>query len=65
MRKHGEQWIPVLMRVAPPTGALMFCGLSVGSGDADYGHMIYWVVAAVIRAFIAYGRLMLRPARMS
>src|SRR5262245_31930851 len=35
---------------------LLFCGLHLRSGDANYGPMIYWLVVAAICAFIAYGR---------
>jgi hypothetical protein len=40
---------------------LLFCGLHIYSGDASYSPMIYWLVVAAICAFIAYGRLVLKP----
>jgi uncharacterized membrane protein len=40
---------------------LLFCGLHIYSGEANYSPMIYWLVVAVICAFIAYGRLVLKP----
>lgn len=40
---------------------LLFCGLHIRSGDANYGPMIYWLVVAAICAFIAYGRFVLKP----
>jgi uncharacterized membrane protein len=40
---------------------LLFTGLHIRSGDAKYGPVIYWLVVAAICAFIAYGRLVLRP----
>ena len=40
---------------------LLFSGLHLSSGDANYGPMIYWLVVAAICAFIAYGRLVLKP----
>jgi hypothetical protein len=40
---------------------LLFCGLHTGSGDTNYGPMVYWLVVAAICAFIAYGRFALRP----
>lgn len=40
---------------------LLFSGLHLRSGDANHGEMIYWLVVAAICAFIAYGRLVLRP----
>ena len=41
---------------------LFFCGVHMYSGDANYGHVIYWLVVAAICAFIAYGRLVLKPS---
>ena len=40
---------------------LLFCGLHLSSGEANYGPMIYWLVVAAICAFIAYGRFVLKP----
>jgi hypothetical protein len=40
---------------------LLFCGLHIYSGDANYSPMIYWLVVAAICAFIAYGRFVLKP----
>nr|WP_295900140.1 DoxX family protein [uncultured Bdellovibrio sp.] len=40
---------------------LLFCGLHLASGDGNFGPMVYWLVVAAICAFIAYGRLVLRP----
>ena len=40
---------------------LLFCGLHIYSGDANYNPMIYWLVVAAICAFIAYGRFVLKP----
>jgi hypothetical protein len=40
---------------------LLFCGLHISSGDANYGPMIYWLVVAAVCAFIAYGRFVLSP----
>jgi uncharacterized membrane protein len=40
---------------------LLFCGLHISSGGVNYGPMIYWLVVAAICAFIAYGRLILKP----
>ena len=40
---------------------LFFSGLHIYSGEANYGPIIYWLVVAVICAFIAYGRLVLKP----
>lgn len=40
---------------------LLFCGLHIRSGDENYGHVVYWLVVAAICAFIAYGRIVLKP----
>ena len=40
---------------------LLFSGLHIYSGDANYGPMIYWLVVAALCAFIAYGRFVLKP----
>jgi xanthine/uracil/vitamin C permease (AzgA family) len=40
---------------------LLFCGLHVASGDESYGPVAYWLVVAAVCAFIAGGRLVLRP----
>ena len=42
---------------------LLFCALHIYSGDPNYGSVIYWLVIAAVCAFIAYGRLLLRPVR--
>ncbi len=40
---------------------LLFIGLQIYSGNANYGQIIYWLVVAAICAFIAYGRFVLKP----
>jgi hypothetical protein len=40
---------------------LLFSALHIYSGDPNYGSVIYWLVVAAICAFIAYGRLVLKP----
>ncbi|WP_411032762.1 DoxX family protein [Shinella sp. BYT-45] len=40
---------------------LLFCGVHIASGDRSYGPMVYWLVVVAICAFIAYGRLVLKP----
>jgi len=40
---------------------LIFCGLHLASGEGNYNPMIYWLVVATVCAFIAYGRLVLKP----
>ena len=43
------------------TEMLLFSGLHMYSGDANYGPMMYWLVVAAICAFISYGRFVLKP----
>jgi hypothetical protein len=40
---------------------LIFCGLHLYAGDKTYTHVIYWLVVALLCAFISYGRFMLKP----
>ncbi|HEV2109835.1 MAG TPA: DoxX family protein [Gammaproteobacteria bacterium] len=40
---------------------LLFCGVHVASGATKHGPMVYWLVVAVVCAFVAYGRFVLRP----
>ena len=40
---------------------LFFTALHVRSGPASYGPVGYWLVVAAVCAFIAYGRVALRP----
>lgn len=40
---------------------LLFCVVHFSSGKGDFGQPVYWLVVAAICAFIAYGRLVLRP----
>ncbi|MNL50979.1 hypothetical protein D3C87_1740410 [compost metagenome] len=42
---------------------LVMSGLHISSGDTNYGPMIYWLVVAAICAFVAYGRIALKPIR--
>lgn len=40
---------------------LLFCGVHLASGDASHGQMVYWLVVAAVCAFVAFGRLSLKP----
>lgn len=40
---------------------LLYCALHLYSGDPNHGQMIYWLVVASVCAFVAYGRLALKP----
>lgn len=41
---------------------VLFSVIHFLSGEADHAPVMYWLVVAAIGAFIAYGRLKLRPA---
>jgi hypothetical protein len=40
---------------------LIFCAVQMYSGEANGKQITYWIIVAVICAFIAYGRLILKP----
>lgn len=40
---------------------LLYCVLHLASGDPNHGQLVYWLIVAAVCAFIAYGRLALRP----
>lgn len=40
---------------------LLFSGLHLRSGEADFSPVTYWLVVAAFCGFIAYGRFVLRP----
>src|SRR5512138_157554 len=44
---------------------LVFSGFHLSSGSADQGELVYWLVVAAICAFIAYGRIALKPLALS
>ena len=39
---------------------LFFSAVNLYSGEPNYGHVMYWLVVAVLCAFIAYGRSVLK-----
>ena len=63
--------LPVLSKplgIAAPIAAaciagemLLFSGVHLRSGSAEHGQMVYWLIVAAFSAFIAYGRLALKP----
>ncbi len=42
---------------------LYFSGVHLASGSTSFGPVVYWLVVAAVAAFIAYGRLVLKPIR--
>ena len=41
---------------------LLLCGVSLRSGAADRGELVYWLVVAAFSVFIVWGRLAWKPA---
>ena len=44
---------------------LFFAGVFLASGRHESGQLMYWLVVAVVCAFIAYGRMGLVPIRVA
>jgi len=40
---------------------LVFCAIELRAGNANMGSITYWLVVIAVCAFVAYGRLVLRP----
>jgi xanthine/uracil/vitamin C permease (AzgA family) len=40
---------------------LLYSGLHLYSGEPNHGELVYWLVVAVVCAFVIYGRLALAP----
>lgn len=40
---------------------LLFSGLELSSNNADYGHVVYWLVVVAVCCVIVYGRFVLLP----
>jgi hypothetical protein len=53
---YGPLWMIPVAAIGIAVEMLSFCGLSLFSGDANIGHIVYWLVVAAFCAFIAYGR---------
>lgn len=56
------------LRILVPIAALLivaemlvFSGLHFASGHPDHSPIVYWSVVALVAAFIAFGRLVLKP----
>jgi hypothetical protein len=43
------------------TVMLVYVAVHIASGDPSKGPMVYWLVVATVCAFLAYGRLKLKP----
>lgn len=50
---YGAIYIAVVM--------VTYCGVHLASGSKEYAPLIYWLVVAGLCAFIAYGRMRLKP----
>jgi len=59
----NKSWAMLIPLAAAGIAAemLLFTGLHISTGDANYGPIIYWLVVTAVCAFIAYGRLVLKP----
>jgi hypothetical protein len=44
---------------------LLFCAYHLSAGSTQQSELIYWLVVAAAAAFIAYGRMVLRPLAVS
>ena len=63
--------LPVLTRrlgITAPVAAtfiavemISFIAVNLFSGQINTGHIIYWLVVAVMSGFVAYGRFVLKP----
>lgn len=42
---------------------LFFSGLELSSSNADYGHVVYWLVVVAVCCVIVYGRFVLVPLK--
>lgn len=58
--KNFAQYAPIAAIIIALQMAL-FCGLHFFSGEANSSPMIYWLIVLCICAFVAYGRVYLRP----
>jgi hypothetical protein len=53
-------WAPIAA-IGIAAEMLLFSGVHLFSGGGDNSQLIYWLVVAVVCAFVAYGRLVLKP----
>lgn len=60
MNKRLGRLVPIAA-LALAAEMLLYIGIGVHSGLAVASHLTYWGVLVAIEAFIAYGRLVLRP----
>lgn len=44
---------------------LLFSAFHLSSGSTDHGELMYWLVVAAVCAFVAYGRVSLKPLALS
>jgi|GEM_PF-313833 hypothetical protein len=60
MKKH-KKWVPISALVIAAE-MLLLCGIHISTGHgSDTGPMVYWLIVAAFSAFIAFGRLKLKP----
>ncbi len=44
---------------------LLFAGVYFASGSKESGQLVYWIVVALVCAFVAYGRIGLAPLQVA
>lgn len=60
LNKHLATLIPVAAIIIAAE-MLIFCVINIISVDTNFNNIIYWLVVAAICAFIACGRIVLKP----
>lgn len=60
VKKSAARFVP-LAAVGIAAEMLLFCVVNIVSGQVNYGHLVYWLVVAAVCAFVAYGRLKIKP----
>src|ERR1700753_984824 len=58
-----RKWAPIAA-ICIGAEMVLFSAVFLLSGAADYHEITYWLIVAAFCAFIAYGRLVLRPGTM-
>lgn len=62
LKKAWGRWVPVAAAVIAAE-MLLYCAIHLAAGDPNGGPLVYWLVTAAFCAWIAFGRMKLRPIR--
>lgn len=54
-------WLAPMAALVVAAEMLLFAGVHLASGDPHHGELLYWLVVTAFCAFIAAGRLALKP----